>query len=322
MSWAGGAGALYSTVEDLYRWNEGIFNGRVLNEKSLKEAFTPVKVKESTGDDPESGYGYGWSISKLRGSLEIAHTGGLPGFRSILLRMPSDNFTVAILANSEPGTSGTEPNHLAFELVDAYLGDKLAPRPAENTNVSTKAFDAILGRYDYGRPYGIMTVSREGNHLIAQMLGQTFELFPKSETEFFLKDVDAEITFFKDDSGKIVRSAHHQNGRTINSVRLKDLVEAKLNPAVYDSLLGQYDYGKGQAILTVTREGNHLFAQLTDQPKLEIYPNSETEFFWKVVDAQVTFVKDEKGKVIKAIHHQNGGSFEAPRIASQDTDSK
>ncbi|MEK7675483.1 MAG: DUF3471 domain-containing protein [Verrucomicrobiota bacterium] len=82
-----------------------------------------------------------------------------------------------------------------------------------------------------------------------------------------------------------------------------------LRPAQY---VGRYDYGG--AILTVTREGDHLFAQLTDQPRFEIFPKSETEFFWKVVPAQVTFVKDDKGKVIKGIHRQGGKTIEAPRI--------
>jgi hypothetical protein len=92
------------------------------------------------------------------------------------------------------------------------------------------------------------------------------------------------------------------------------LAEAKVDPARYDSLVGKYDYGNGQAIMTVTREGGRLFAQLTGQPKFEIFPKSETEFFWKVVDAQVTFVKDDKGKVTKAIHHQGGRTFDAPKL--------
>jgi hypothetical protein len=72
-------------------------------------------------------------------------------------------------------------------------------------------------------------------------------------------------------------------------------------------------YGNG-AVLTVTRDGDHLFAQLTGQPKYEIFPKSDSEYFWKVVDAQVTFVKDAAGKVTKAIHHQNGRTFDAPKI--------
>ena len=60
--------------------------------------------------------------------------------------------------------------------------------------------------------------------------------------------------------------------------------------------------------------GNQLFAQLTGQPRFEIYPKSPTEFFWKIVAAQVTFVKNDQGKVTKAIHHQGGQTIEAPKI--------
>lgn len=66
--------------------------------------------------------------------------------------------------------------------------------------------------------------------------------------------------------------------------------------------------------MTVTREGDHLFAQLTGQPKFEIFPKSETEFVWRVVNAQVTFVKDQNGKVIKVVHDQAGQKFDAPRM--------
>ncbi len=313
MSWAGGAGALYSTVEDLFRWNEGLFNGKVLSEASLKAALTPVQTKENQNDDLGTGYGYGWVIADLRGLKEIWHNGGLNGFSSTLLRLPTANFTVAILANSEPGKPEVVPGDLARKVIELYLGDKLAPVPAANADVSPKAFDTLAGRYDLGGP--ILTVTKEGDHLFAQLSGQAkLEIFPKSETEFFWKVVEAQITFVKDKDGKVVKAVQKQNGLTLDAPRLKDLVEAKIDPAAYDSLLGKYDYGQGQAIMTVTRDGEHLFAQLSGQAKFEIYPKSETEFFWKIVDAQITFVKDEKGKVTKAIHHQAGRSFDAPKL--------
>jgi CubicO group peptidase (beta-lactamase class C family) len=313
MSWAGGAGALYSTVEDLYRWNEGVFNGKVLNAASLKAAFTPVKTKENKDDDSGDGYGYGWIVGKRRGLQEIWHNGGLNGFSSSLLRLPKENFTVAILANSEPEAPKVAPGELARKLVDIYLGDKLAPLPLANMDVSPKAFEAVAGRYDFGGP--ILTVTKEGDHLFAQLSGQQKqEIFPTSETDFFWKVVEAHITFVKDKDGKVVKAIHHQNGLTINAPRLEDLREAQVDSAAYDSVVGKYDYGQGKAIMTVTRDGNRLFAQLTGQPKFEIFPKSETEFFWKVVDAQVTFVKDDKGEVTKAIHHQGGRSFDAPKI--------
>ena len=63
MSRAGGAGSLYSTVEDLYLWNEAIFNGKVLTAESLKAAFTSVTL--NNGKKPqEMDYGYGWMITE------------------------------------------------------------------------------------------------------------------------------------------------------------------------------------------------------------------------------------------------------------------
>lgn len=117
----------------------------------------------------------------------------------------------------------------------------------------------------------------------------------------------------KDSSGKAFKLILRQNGFDTDAPRVKDIAEAKVDPAVYDGLVGRYDYGKGN-VLTVTRDGNHLFAQLTGQPKFEIFPESETKYFWKVADAQVTFVKDAAGKVTKAIHHQGGQTIDAPKI--------
>jgi CubicO group peptidase (beta-lactamase class C family) len=315
MSRAGGAGALYSTVEDLNRWNEDVFNGKVLDQTSLKAAFTPVKTEENKEDDSGNGYGYGWAINHLRGALEISHGGGLQGFSSFLMRLPEQRFTVAVLANALPGTPGADPAQLAHLVAEIYLGEKLGPRSAGvvNAAVSTNAFEAVVGRYDYGN--AVLTVTREGSHLFAQLSAQPrFEIFPKSETDFFWKVVDAQVTFVKDPSGHVIKAVHHQGGSTINAPRMEDIVSTKVDPADYGALTGKYDYGQGKAFLTISREGTHLFAQLTGQPRWEIFPRSSTEFYWKVVNAQVTFVKDAAGKVTKAIHHQAGQTFEAPKL--------
>ncbi|HTL18046.1 MAG TPA: serine hydrolase [Patescibacteria group bacterium] len=315
MSWAGGAGALYSTVEDLFRWNEGIFGGNMLKQASLQAAWTPVQTDENKKDNSGDGYGYGWAISQLRGAQEISHGGGLNGFSSFLMRLPRENFTVAVLANALPGGPGVDPTRLARLVAQFYLGEQLGPRSTYKANAAVlpSTFDALVGRYDYG--VGIMTVTKEGNHLYAQLAQQPrMEIFPKSETEFFWKAVDAQVTFVKDNSGKVTKAVHHQNGQVINAPRLPDLKEAKLDTGTYDDFVGKYDYGGGKAILNVTRQGAHLFAELTGQPKFEIFPSSPAKFFWKVADAQVEFVRNEAGKVTKAIHHQGGQTLEAPKI--------
>jgi CubicO group peptidase (beta-lactamase class C family) len=227
MSWAAGAGALYSTVQDLYRWNEGIFNVRVLDAASLKAAFTPVKQFENQVNS-DSGYGYGWGIGRYRGLREISHGGGLPGFLSFLLRVPDEKFTVAILANTRPGRTNAIPDRLAQQLVDIYLADKFAPLPIVNTNVSPNCYDVLTGRYGPVLAGVNLTISRRGTRLFGQGSdGQPeAEIFPKSETEFFSK-TDAQIAFVKDGNGKVVKIIVHSGGLDLVAPRVNDAVEER-----------------------------------------------------------------------------------------------
>jgi hypothetical protein len=80
-----------------------------------------------------------------------------------------------------------------------------------------------------------------------------------------------------------------------------------------DAFAGQYQYGP-DAVLTVRRVDDVLFAQITAQPELPIFPKSASEFEWHAVPAKVQFVKGADGKVTKAVHTQNGKTFDAPKI--------
>jgi D-alanyl-D-alanine-carboxypeptidase/D-alanyl-D-alanine-endopeptidase len=91
--------------------------------------------------------------------------------------------------------------------------------------------------------------------------------------------------------------------------------ETKIDYAIYDQYVGQYKLGwTGNAIFTITRQDNHLFVQLTGQSPLEIYPESKTDFFCKLVDAQITFGTDGTGAGSYLILHQNGIDQTAKRM--------
>ncbi|MCK6562102.1 serine hydrolase [bacterium] len=314
MSRAGGAGALYSTVTDLYRWNEAVFNGNVLSEKNLAAAFTPVTLKD--GSKPQTagdGYGYGWSISDFRGIKEIAHGGGLHGFVTSLARYPEHNMTVTVLTNCAPGRD-LNPGGLTREIAQIYLWEKMKSQESYATaTVDPKLYDAYVGKYEY--PGGaILMVTRDGNKLLAQLTGQPqFEIFPRSETEFFWKVVDAQITFVKNEKGEVVHGIHRQGGQTLTVPRFKEETPAQIDPAVYDAYVGEYELAPG-VIITVTKEGAQLFAQLTGQPRFEIFPRSATEYFLQVVKADLTFVKDEAGNVASLILKQGGVEQTARKV--------
>ena len=94
---------------------------------------------------------------------------------------------------------------------------------------------------------------------------------------------------------------------------LKLRLPAKINTGVYSGYVGEYELAPG-AMLAITREQNKLMAQLTGQGKYRLYPASETNFFYRIVDAQVTFVKDGSGKVEKLILHQSGRDLPANKV--------
>ncbi len=88
---------------------------------------------------------------------------------------------------------------------------------------------------------------------------------------------------------------------------------ARINYDVYADYVGQYEFTPGVRF-QITRNGDHLFAQLTGQSRAEVYPESETNFFYTIVDAQLTFER-KNGKVANLVLHQNGRDQTAMRVS-------
>lgn len=89
-----GDGTVYSSVDDLYRWDQALYTERLVKAETLKEAFTPaVAVDES------SGYGFGWFIENKRGKRMVWHSGNTMGFTAVIQRFPDERFTVIVLTN-------------------------------------------------------------------------------------------------------------------------------------------------------------------------------------------------------------------------------
>jgi CubicO group peptidase (beta-lactamase class C family) len=88
-------------------------------------------------------------------------------------------------------------------------------------------------------------------------------------------------------------------------VQPKPRTEISLSSAIFDRYVGRYEFAP-TAPLFITRDGDRFLAKLGSQPAAQIYAETEKEFFYKVVDAQLTFETDADGKVIAVVLHQNG----------------
>ena len=95
--------------------------------------------------------------------------------------------------------------------------------------------------------------------------------------------------------------------------RTPDRIAVELSQAMLETYVGVYEAAP-QTQMTVTLEGGQLFAQLTGQPEIPVFPEAEDEFFLTLVDAQISFVRDGAGDVTQAILHQNGRDIPWRRV--------
>ncbi len=310
MSWATGAGALYSTVGDLFLWNEALYTGRVLNEDSFKAAVTPVKLPENVDG---MNYGYGLTMYEIGRLPVVGHGGGLNGWSTDLLRLPEQRCTIAVLSNAQPSAPELEPHSISQIIVEKLFAEEISKMPAfeEDPTITSEVFKDFVGRYDYQG--AILTVTVQDAHLFAQLTSQPkAQIYPQSKDEYFWKVAAAQVKFLRDERGEVIAARHTQNGNSFTAPKLGD-EKVNLSAEQLERFVGKYQYGPA-AVMTVSREETQLYAQLTGQPKFPIFPKSETEFEWRVVVAEVEFVSGDKDAVVSARHTQNGITFDAPKL--------
>lgn len=105
-----GDGGIYSSISDLFRWDEALYTTRLVKKKTLEEAFTPGK---NTLHGKNLQYGFGWFISDYRGMRTIWHSGETVGFTTRIERFPDQRFTVIVLANRNDAPIGEIPHKIA-----------------------------------------------------------------------------------------------------------------------------------------------------------------------------------------------------------------
>jgi hypothetical protein len=202
---------LYSTTHDMLRWTQGLFGGKVLTPASLEQMTTPVK----------NGYALGLTVNTVKGRKVIAHNGGIDGFNSLLAYYPESKLTVVVLAN----VMGSPFTEIGSELATVAFGETVT-LPAERKEIEVP--EAVLQRY-VGvyqlAPQVTNTVRLTNGRLTTQLTRQSaLPLFAESETKFFLKVVDAQVEFFRDDQGRVTHLVQYQGGRERKADRLSDAV--------------------------------------------------------------------------------------------------
>ncbi|MBI1787122.1 MAG: serine hydrolase [Acidobacteria bacterium] len=302
MSLPHAAGSLYSTVDDLLKWDQALYAGKVLPLPVLEKMWTP-----GLGN-----YGYGWMITTDDGHRMVAHGGGINGFASQFTRVTDQKIAVVTLSNlSSPGAAA-----LARELTRLAQG---LPAKAAFTEVSVAPakLDEYPGVYTLS-PQFSLTVRKSGSTLTIQGSGQAaLPAYPYAPDKFFSKAVDAQVEFTRDADGQVEGVILHQNGGHLSAKRqTKALPPERVAVPVAPEKLGDYPgtyEGPGGIAMTIARNAEGLTGQITGQPTFPLFSGGPDIFFFKVVEAELTFHRAGDGKVNSVTLKQAGRETEWKR---------
>jgi CubicO group peptidase (beta-lactamase class C family) len=118
-----GDGGIYSSLDDLAKWDRALREHTLLSQDEMRPALTPVQPAASPAkfpDDKTVSYGFGWFLDPYQGHKRMSHDGSTIGFRTTIQRFPADELTIIVLANR----ADLDPQGLALKVADRYLGTK------------------------------------------------------------------------------------------------------------------------------------------------------------------------------------------------------
>ncbi|MGZ4900248.1 MAG: serine hydrolase domain-containing protein [Candidatus Angelobacter sp.] len=115
-----GDGGVYSSLDDLAKWDQALAGHTLLSETEMKRAITPVRVSDGSVQEPDgtpAAYGFGWFLNSYKGHPRMWHYGETVGFRTTIQRFVDDNLTIVVLCNRDD----LVPANLALQIADLFL---------------------------------------------------------------------------------------------------------------------------------------------------------------------------------------------------------
>jgi len=210
-----------STTEDLLKWDQALYTDKLISKEEQGLAYLPSKLNNGK---PAAllglAYGFGWLImpsNELTGKIYM-HSGGYPGYMTIISRYPDKNKTIIILTNTY--------NIISLYQLCTAIENILFGKPfvipkslpfQKNVLLTPLQMKAVEGVYSL-TPQLKYTITTDQNQVYAQISGQPkVEIYPESELDFFYTVVQAKIKFEKDSKGKIKKLILFQNGRQMEA---------------------------------------------------------------------------------------------------------
>lgn len=324
-----GAGAIRSSTSDMAKFisaNIGYVNSPLMEKMELTHQIRHDKAGEMS-------VAMSWHIKKGDNGDVIWHNGGTGGYRTFTGFVKETGIGVVLLTNSSAGA-----DDIGFYLLDSGSELNMPKKSVSNAVLAViedKGIDAGISYYNSIKDSEAHSLNEgEMNAYGYQLMGSDkveeanrvfqfiIEEFPTSSNAYdsygeSLMKLGKNDLAIKNYRKSVALNPNNQNG-IVSLKKLGDDVsdlekEVKVSNAVLDTYIGEYELQPGFT-LTVTREGNQLKAQATGQPVFDLFPKSETEFYLKVIDAQLVFNKNDAGEIDSATLLQGGQEMLGKKI--------
>ncbi len=208
-----GDGTVNSNVMDLLKWDRALYTNNLLSAEGMKEIFEVATLN----DNSKTKYGFGWFIEDNADfGKSVSHSGGWPGYKTFIDRNITNDKTIIILQNHENVA-------MPVKSIRAILYNKPLPKPMVRKEIplSTEQVAPFVGIYEIEKGFEIK-ITLEKDQLFAQLTGQNaIPIFAESEVSFFLKVVEAQLQFEKNEKGEVIKVYLVQNGNKMKAKRIK-----------------------------------------------------------------------------------------------------
>lgn len=318
------AGSLYSTVDDLFKWDRALYTDKLLAPEYKAMLFTPALEH----------YGFGWLITDLAlddGKTKvptISHNGGIDGFSTTLVRFPDRQDFIVLLDNTSRGDTLGEIDRSVADILQGIEAPAMKTSIADEIRKAGngKAMAARYHELKSSRPKDFDFRERELNLLGYELLqqkraadavavfGLNVEAYPASANTY-----DSLGEAYMAAGDRVLAEASYKQSLALNpgNENAKRMIErlrkaeTKIDTATLDRYAGAYELAPG-FVLTITREDDALAGQATGQPKFALIADSPTEFTVRGVDARISFKIEADGGVTLVLH-QNGQDLPAKK---------
>lgn len=333
------AGMMYSTVEDLYKWDQALYDRGPFERRETNELFLEPQIAMVEDDESAGQYGFGWIFGDQAVGADTAHIvmhgGGIFGFSTGFWRIPDERRTVILMDNTGSSSLG----QIGEGLIQILYGQepempKQGIASVLRPVIEAEGVDAAVARYQELREtdpeaynfgegqlneLGYQYLSADRPDIAIRIFQLNVDQYPESANtydslgEAYLEAGDRDQAIANYRKALELNPGFPSARRMLEQLGIEvDEPDVELSIDELEEYVGTYAVAPTFS-LDITREGEQMYVQGTGQPRVEIFPRAKDRFYLTAVDAQITFHRGESGEVESLTLHQAGQNLPAPK---------